>query len=204
MLFRSGGIESIARDLAQDYAHKAILEESARAKAEQTTLRGIKSLVSAIKMHPEAKIEDTGDVSPEKFMEMRDKNPMVKAIYDYCVKRGWKYDSVADMGPEELYAAAGAFNKWPVAINTQARDSNIVKGAREKLLAVLRPKSIMKSQSISDAAGKAASIDNQGGMDADRLATDPDYAMNMLDAAKNDEELFKTQELIRNTLKKRK
>ena len=80
----------------------------------------------------------------------------------------------------------------------------IVKGAREKLLAVLRPKSIMKSQSISDAAGKASSIDNQGGMDADRLATDPDYAMNMLDAAKNDEELFKTQELIRNTLKKRK
>jgi hypothetical protein len=101
-------------------------------------------------------------------------------VYDWCLKKGLRYDQIVEWDDEELYAAASKACGFPVAINTAKRDSKMVMDAKRKALKpFLKSKEDAgESDGLRAPGSKHGATDNKvvkDGVDLIRLATDPGY-----------------------------
>lgn len=172
-----------ARVRANTFNH--LQREENQRKAEETISKGQSMLLDLGKLNKEIALPagtKIGDI-----IEKGEKHPLyekwkngIGKVYDWCIKKGLRYDNITEWDPEELYAAAAKTCGFPAAINTQKRDQKMIGDARRKALAPF-----LKNKSDSDAAStlgapgsKHGATDNKvvkDGVDLRRLATDDAY-----------------------------
>jgi hypothetical protein len=188
------GVDSVARDMAQDYANNHIVQSNNQRKAQETIKKGQEIIMSLSQYNSQLALNeknisafyvkgpDGKPVINEQHPEAGKFKEGLGKIVSWCAKLGLSYDRIVDMGPKAIYAAAAASLDMPVALNTEKRDKKILADAK---LAALKPFLKAKpgegkplsttKQSGSSERRSAEKTIVDGGYDLNRLASDPEY-----------------------------
>jgi hypothetical protein len=185
-------IREIIKDRVVDAANQQVAETDKKKQVEDSIKKGQALFGNEINalLPKELRIKEK---SFDKLLTEGSKHPEWKIaekgllkIQQYCVDRGITYwdlthpESKSYMTPEELYAAAAARMKMPVAMNTSDRDKKMIGDAVQKRLAVFykgrdgaaRTLDVSNQSGGNESAGKIV-VDS--GYDVVKLATDGSY-----------------------------
>jgi hypothetical protein len=184
------GLETVAKQIAQDYTDQAILTADAVRQQAEISRQGNEALLGLRQFNKELEVKEK-DISKfyvfgaggavsynEKHPEIEKFKNGIGKISAWADEHGIDYAKMLKMGSKAFYAAAAAALDMPVALNTTARDQKIAADARKKALApFLRTKG-----GTLDVDGRSAVINREkaetvtvNGMDAVRLVEDGNY-----------------------------
>ena len=195
----------------KDILIKNKIENDTKEQAE----KGMKVLLGFGEINPEFKIEET---NIEKLWTQKEKhsewNKFIKNTGRYqkhlIEKMGFKrYSDLAIYKPKTLYAMVATDLGEPVAFNTTERDKKIRQTERDKVLAIFNPKELtrgskpMKSKSAPETTKKKTSVIDDSPIDKSKFE-DENYVASLYEAAKSDEEIFKIQDMVKESLGNKK
>lgn len=174
-------VNQAAQRMAGVVLNNKMIVESQRQTAEKVDKAGSAILLAAGNLHPQFKVKET-DISKLKpgHPEFENYKKSHQEIVKYCSERNMKFDALAKMKPESLYALVATENGWPVAFNTQKRDMQIRADAtRDALTPFLKQKKKGEATPMPaagrDSSQKKSGGANKDGIDEIRLATDDNY-----------------------------
>ncbi|HUX58623.1 MAG TPA: hypothetical protein VMV77_16755 [Bacteroidales bacterium] len=203
------------KDMAENVnlAVKSILlKNKTEQESRERGKAGVDALLALGDINEAFKIKET---NIEKIWEQKEKHPewntFNKGIGRYqkhlMEKFGYKrYEELAKFkdNPKALYAMIAADLGEPVAFNTKSRDFKIRQTERDKMLSMFNPKKLDKAMKQSKdtvkTTEKEATIVDFGAIDKGKLS-DPDYVGALIDNAKDEEEIFAIQNLVKKNVR---
>lgn len=169
--------------------------------------KGMEVLLAFGEINPKFKVKEK---NIQNFWIKREKHPEwntfkkgIGRYHDHLTdKLGYeRYGELAKFSenPKALYALIATDLGEPVAFNTKARDTKIRQSERDKMLEVFNPKKASKVMKPAKAkvktSEKEATITDFGAIDKSKLDDDV-YVGKLIDNAKDEDEIFKIQQLV--------
>jgi hypothetical protein len=189
-------INKAAHKIARTVRDNERIRDDMQRRIKEANTAGEKILLEAGNLHPDLHDEKNKvDKRLKGFENCEQEGHQDKGIYDsyhqkivdFCTRRGYKYVDIAKMKPTELYALVAVNEGWPVAFNTQKRDSKMLTEQTMKALQHFRRSKrggevARGMRKADDTSGKTLS--NQpfkiDGIDVVKLAKDDGYHESVL------------------------
>ena len=186
-------INKVAQKIVTAQIDNERIADDLRRRVAEANKAGEQILREAGNLHPDIKKEQR--LETFEYVEKAghaDKNTYDsyhQKIVDFCSKRGYKYADLSKMKPKELYALTAVNEGWPVAFNTEKRDTKMLTEHTMKALEHFRrskrgkevSRGMRSSENSSGKTGLQSAFKIRG-IDVVKLATDDGYhegVMNM-------------------------
>lgn len=196
-----GGIEQVARDMANDMAYNAMIQDRTQREAREYKQKAHDVFKSLHQFNPELKVEEQ-DLSKlfsfgqggklvvnKQHPEAEKFEKGIGKFIDLAVKEGMRYDQIVKKGAKRLYADFAAALDMPISLDNASQLRKIQADAKKKALS---PFLKNRARTLDTEGGnadrrKAEKTVLDSGVDVMRLANDANYYEQQLNRKPGDE-----------------